>query len=63
MINHFRDCTFKKGQSTIMYDDPFGGSLFEADVVKEYNKKLEIDPNYPLPEVNYFLINYDILGV
>ena len=51
-----RDQTAKKGQNTTLFDEPEGAYLWEDDVIKKYNKELEKNPEYPLPEVSKFFI-------
>jgi hypothetical protein len=39
-----------KGQNTILFDDPDAVSIADPDLLIALNKKLEKDPEYPIPE-------------
>lgn len=39
-----------KGQNTILFDDPDAISISDPDLLIALNKKLEQDPDYPVPE-------------
>lgn len=39
-----------KGQNTILFDDPDAISISDPDLLIALNKKLESDPDYPVPE-------------
>lgn len=50
LIKHFREEEKNKGGSTILFDDPEATIITDSEVLKEFNKKLEEDPEYVLPE-------------
>lgn len=39
-----------KGQNTIIFDDPDAIAISDPDLVIALNKKLAVDPDYPVPE-------------
>ena len=50
MIQHFREVEKNRGVSTILFDDPEATIVADSEVLKEFNRKLEEDPEYVLPE-------------
>jgi len=50
VLNTFREVTENKGLSTVLYDDPEGSYIGESEVIKEFNRKLEKNPDLLLPE-------------
>jgi len=50
MLKHFREEEKNKGVSTILFDDPEATIVTDSEVLKEFNRKLEEDPDYVLPE-------------
>ena len=52
MLLHFRKADEKRGINTLLYDDPDAAVFGDSDVIKEFNKILEKDPDYQLPEVH-----------
>jgi hypothetical protein len=50
MLEKMKFETGKKGQNTILYDDPDATAIADPDLVIALNKKLAEDPNYPVPE-------------
>ena len=61
-----------KGQNTILFDDPDAIAISDPDLLLALNKKLETDPEYPVPEgftkqmektINYNYGIPDYLGI
>lgn len=52
LFEHLREITKKKGQSTALFDEQESQYFGESDLIKEFNKKLEKNPEYPLPQVS-----------
>ncbi|KAL4496244.1 hypothetical protein ABPG72_012981 [Tetrahymena utriculariae] len=50
VFDHMREITKKKGQSTAFFDDYDNLFFGETEVIKQFNKKLEENPDYPLPQ-------------
>jgi len=50
MIEKMKKEASLKGQNTIIYDDPDAISISDSDLLIALNKKLEKDPEYPVPE-------------
>lgn len=50
LVKHFRDEEKSKGNSTILFDDPEATIVADSSVLKEFNRKLEEDPEYLLPD-------------
>ncbi|KAL4446642.1 hypothetical protein ABPG74_005580 [Tetrahymena malaccensis] len=50
VFDHMREITKKKGQSTALFDDYDNLFFGETEVIKQFNKKLEENPDYPLPQ-------------
>ena len=47
---HFEKATKARGHTTILYDDPDSTSIGDPKLLKALNKKLEENPEYPVPE-------------
>ena len=50
ILKHFREEEKNKGGSTILFDDPEATIVADSEVLKEFNRQLEQDPEYVLPE-------------
>lgn len=50
LIDHIRQVTATRGESTQLFDDPENMFFQQTEVIKEFNNKLQQDPKYPLPE-------------
>ena len=40
----------EKGENTSVFDEPEAAYFNESEVIKEFNKKIEADPGFILPE-------------
>ncbi|EGR31584.1 hypothetical protein IMG5_106360 [Ichthyophthirius multifiliis] len=50
LFDHMRFVTKNKNKNTALFDDPDNQYFGESEVIKEYNKKLQQNPDYPLPK-------------
>lgn len=49
-FKYLRTVTEERGENTVLFDDPDSAYFNESEVIREFNKKLEQDPSYILPE-------------
>ena len=49
-FKYLRTVTEERGENTVLFDDPDSAYFNESEVIREFNKKLEQDPGYILPE-------------
>ena len=49
-VKHFQEATAYKGESVILYTDPNTTAMGDKDLLKELNKIVRVDSNYPVPE-------------
>lgn len=50
MIEQLKFVTRKRGQSCAMYDEPDECYFGETEIIRQFNKTLRENPQYPLPE-------------
>ena len=50
LITFFEESARSRGQSTLLYEDPDASSLGDKKILEELNKRIIINPSYPLPE-------------
>ena len=50
LVKHFEKVAETRGENTVLYTTPDVTTLGDKDLLKELNKMIKINPNYPLPE-------------
>ena len=50
LVDKMRKEAAAKGQNTLIFDDPDAIAISDPDLLIALNKKLEKDPDYPVPE-------------
>jgi len=50
LVKHFEKATEGRGENTLLYTDPETTVLGDQDLLKELNKVIKANPDYPLPE-------------
>ena len=50
LVKHFMWSTKQKKESIILYEDPDATALGDPDILRQLNKIVETNPDYPIPE-------------
>ena len=53
LINYFEKATRRRGHTTMLYEDPDTTTIGDTELMKEVNKRLKENPDYPIPESFY----------
>ena len=51
MMQFFKKTLSKKGQSTLLWDEPELAPYNDKDVIREFNKNLQNDSEFVIPDV------------
>eukprot|EP01022_Parablepharisma_sp_SALTPOND_P028665 TRINITY_DN71377_c2_g1_i1.p3 TRINITY_DN71377_c2_g1~~TRINITY_DN71377_c2_g1_i1.p3 ORF type:complete len:558 (+),score=149.58 TRINITY_DN71377_c2_g1_i1:4544-6217(+) len=50
LVKHFENATSGRGENVVLYKDPDTTALGDQDLLKELNKMVKTNPDYPVPE-------------